>query len=331
MAITQCSECGGKVSTSATACPHCGCPLEPQITCRLCGEELAASLVACPACGAPVAGGEESPVRYSPVRINKFVILSFVTFGFYPIVWFYRNWRYIKTSEGTSIWPWARALFFPLWYYQMLKRLDVQGKGLLAAALFILVVITNGPSVGLLDPDSLFDSFLILAFIILLAVLLLIPAVKAINDLNERSGTRPPSFGWRRRSAAVLVLGLLVNAMAAVGVLILVVLFSTGVTYVETPDGPYEAYYENGQLWEKGILVAGEPDGPYERYYENGQLWIMATYAAGERDGPYERYYWNGQLEAGGTYNMSERCGEWIEDGETVTYDPCPPDLEDRN
>ena len=129
----------------------------------------------------------------------------------------------------------------------------------------------------------------------------------------------------------MLVLGLLVNAMAAVGVLILVVLFSTGVTYVETPDGPYEAYYENGQLWEKGILVAGEPDGPYERYYENGQLWIMATYAASERDGPYERYYWNGQLEAGGTYNMGEACGEWISDGETETHPPCPPDLEDGN
>ena len=272
-----------------------------------------------------MAGGEESPVRYSPVRIDKFVILSLVTLGLYQFVWFYRNWRYIKTSEGTSIWPWARALFYPFWYYQMLKRLDVQGKGLLAAALLILLVIASGPAVGLLDPDSLFDSFLILAFIILLAVLLLIPAVKAVNDLNERSGTRPPSFGWRRRSAAVLVLGLLVNAMAAVGVLILVVLFSTGVTYVETPDGPYEAYYENGQLWEKGILVAGEPDGPYERYYENGQLWIMATYAASERDGPYERYYWNGQLEAGGTYNMGERCGEWIRDGVTVTYDPCPP------
>ena len=26
-----------------------------------------------------------------------------------------------------------------------------------------------------------------------------------------------------------------------------------------------------------------------------------------------------------GTYNMGEKCGEWIEDGETVTYDPCPP------
>ena len=269
-------------------------------------------------------------MRYSPVRIDKFVILSLVTLGLYPVVWFYRNWRYIKTSEGTSIWPWARALFFPLWYYPMLKRLDVQGKGLLAAAVLILFGIADVLSVAFVDSVSPLGFFLLLAFT-LLAVLLLIPAVKAINDLNERSGTRPPSFGWRRRSAAVLVLGLLVNAMAAVGVLILVVLFSTGVTYVETPDGPYEAYYENGQLWEKGILVAGEPDGPYERYYENGQLWIMATYAAGERDGPYERYYWNGQLEAGGTYNMGEACGEWISDGETETHPPCPPDLEDGN
>ena len=238
-------------------------------------------------------------MRYSPVRIDKFVILSLVTLGLYPVVWFYRNWRYIKTSEGTSIWPWARALFFPLWYYPMLKRLDVQGKGLLAAAVLILFGIADVLSVGLLDPDSLFDSFLILAFIILLAVLLLIPAVKAINDLNERSGTRPPSFGWRRRSAAVLVLGLLVNAMAAVGVLILVVLFSTGVTYVETPDGPYEAYYENGQLWEKKTYVADELGGPYESYHENGQLW--------------ER----------GTWNMGEECGEWVIEGEARTFPPC--------
>jgi len=32
-----------------------------------------------------------------------------------------------------------------------------------------------------------------------------------------------------------------------------------------------------------------------------------------------------------GTYNFGEKCGEWIEDGETVTYDPCPPDLADGN
>ena len=184
-------------------------------------------------------------MRYSPVRIDKFVILSLVTLGLYPVVWFYRNWRYIKTSEGTSIWPWARALFFPLWYYQMLKRLDVQGKGLLAAAVLILFVLEY---VGLLYPDSPLGFFLILAFI-LLSVLPLIPAVKAINDLNERSGTRPPSFGWRRRSAAVLVLGLLVAPVVYAG--------SSGPpTAVVSGDAMRASYAD--YLREAGLLLEGE-------------------------------------------------------------------------
>ena len=49
-----------------------------------------------------------------------------------------------------------------------------------------------------------------------------------------------------------------------------------------------------------------------------------SSYTADELDGPFERYYENGQLEERGTYNMGEQCGEWIEDGETVTYPPCP-------
>ena len=55
------------------------------------------------------------------------------------------------------------------------------------------------------------------------------------------------------------------------------------------------------------------------------------TYKDGEPHGPFEGYSKNGQLEWKGTYNMGEECGEWFEDGETVTYDPCPPDLEDGN
>ena len=36
-------------------------------------------------------------------------------------------------------------------------------------------------------------------------------------------------------------------------------------------------------------------------------------------------------MQGKGNLNRGEPCGEWIEDGETVTYDPCPPDLEDGN
>jgi len=75
------------------------------------------------------------------------------------------------------------------------------------------------------------------------------------------------------------------------------------------PDGPYELYYENGQLLEKSTLVAGKPDGPYESYYENGQLKQKGTYVAGEYHGPCESYYENGQLKQKGTFNMGELDG----------------------
>ena len=95
--------------------------------------------------------------------------------------------------------------------------------------------------------------------------------------------------------------------------------------------GPYEEYRENGQLQLKANYVAGERDGQLEYYDENGQLRSKTTYVAGERLGPYELYHVNGQLEVRGNFNMGEACGEWIEDGETVTYDPCPPGLADGN
>jgi antitoxin component YwqK of YwqJK toxin-antitoxin module len=75
-------------------------------------------------------------------------------------------------------------------------------------------------------------------------------------------------------------------------------------------------------------FLFGKKDGPFESYYRSGQLKERVTYKDGEFEGLCEEYYKNGQLEWKGTYNMGEECGEWFEDGETVTYDPCPPDLE---
>ena len=96
-------------------------------------------------------------------------------------------------------------------------------------------------------------------------------------------------------------------------------------------EGPYESWHENGEPRSKITYAAGELDGPFEFYYENGQLEEKGTFTAGELDGPFESYHENGQLERRGTANMGQKCGEWIEDGKTVTYDPCPPDQEDGN
>ena len=92
---------------------------------------------------------------------------------------------------------------------------------------------------------------------------------------------------------------------------------------VDLPDGPFEEYYDSGQLDEKGTYRDGELDGPFESYRDNGQLWEKTTWKDGVADGPFEAFGENGQLTWKGNSSMGEKCGEWTEDGETVTYDPC--------
>ena len=88
--------------------------------------------------------------------------------------------------------------------------------------------------------------------------------------------------------------------------------------------GPWESYYYNGQLRRKTTYSNGELDGLFEQYNENGQLSEKISYSNGEFDGPFERYDENGQVEDKGSISNGERCGEWTEEGENVTYDPCP-------
>ena len=112
--------------------------------------------------------------------------------------------------------------------------------------------------------------------------------------------------------------------------------------------GSHESYNENGQLEIKGTYEDGKEVGGEETYayYPNGQLEVKYTHfysdsTEGRSDygdglpryihGPFEFYSEDGELFGKGTMNMGEPCGEAIENGETTTYDPCPPDLEGGN
>lgn len=67
MSIMACTECGGKVSTKAAACPHCGAPVvaTPPVVvpvdqkCFECKTPYHRELKSCPACGAP--NGKRTP------------------------------------------------------------------------------------------------------------------------------------------------------------------------------------------------------------------------------------------------------------------------------
>lgn len=60
--------------------------------------------------------------------------------------------------------------------------------------------------------------------------------------------------------------------------------------------GVQEAYYDNGQLYNRIHFKRGRLDGLYERWYLNGQQCERANYRRGKLDGVLEYWHENGQL-----------------------------------
>ena len=127
--------------------------------------------------------------------------------------------------------------------------------------------------------------------------------------------------GTQLRVLRDLCSGFEVNMLVCVGAPLGI--YQTGTYRDGQREGSYEYFYSSGVLRGHGTYENGELHGPSESYYENGQLMGMRTMVLGVLHGPSESYRDNGQLQSRGTWNMDEPCGEWIGDGETVTYDPC--------
>lgn len=83
--LLKCSECGGKVSDRAAACPHCGAPVDNSVS-RAHGKKRRGS---CPECGRPYrepdTEEEEDSSSPSPGKGFDFValFLSFMKFCFF--------------------------------------------------------------------------------------------------------------------------------------------------------------------------------------------------------------------------------------------------------
>jgi len=50
------------------------------------------------------------------ISIQKYILLSFCTFGLYQVMWIYRQWSYLRYNKNLSVSPAKRALFSPLFF-----------------------------------------------------------------------------------------------------------------------------------------------------------------------------------------------------------------------
>ena len=67
-------------------------------------------------------------------------------------------------------------------------------------------------------------------------------------------------------------------------------------------EGPFLAYYENGQLELQGEYSNNTMSGKWKRYYKTGELMEVVTFRDNKENGPFVEYYPNGKLKAEGQY-----------------------------
>ena len=75
--------------------------------------------------------------------------------------------------------------------------------------------------------------------------------------------------------------------------------------------GPWEYYYQNGNLLSKGEYLNGQRIGAWEFYYPNGNLSSKGEYLNDQKTGPWELYHYNGNLLAKGEYLNDQKTGPW--------------------
>lgn len=121
--------------------------------------------------------------RYFDVSLPKYCAMSICTLALYDLYWAYKNWKYIKDRDHSTIIPFLRAIFLPITYYWLLKDISATGgakfldtpfKRMLLALAYVFI----GCLAFLPGPFSILS---------LLVFVPIMPAVRAIGQFNINS------------------------------------------------------------------------------------------------------------------------------------------------
>lgn len=62
------------------------------------------------------------------ISVNKFIFLSLISFGLYPIWWMFKAWRFFLIKDKLNIMPAARAIFSIFFLYSLFNRIKTYAK-----------------------------------------------------------------------------------------------------------------------------------------------------------------------------------------------------------
>ncbi|MCK4524853.1 MAG: zinc-ribbon domain-containing protein [Candidatus Andersenbacteria bacterium] len=175
-----CKKCGNKISTTDKFCGGCGAETYNEKELEAVKLDINNEV----ARGVPLdkyIDDHQGGIEYFSVSTRKLVFMSIVTFGFYPIYWFYKNWIAVKNQGGENIAPLWRSWFAIFYSDSIFNRIFISAHKL-----------------GYKKEDSFFLAIVYAIFILLarldepfnllflLSVLPLLPVQKAINFNNSK-------------------------------------------------------------------------------------------------------------------------------------------------
>lgn len=126
---------------------------------------------------------EIHPEDLQIISLNKFIILSILSFGLYEVWWMYKAWRFFQYKDELDIRPLLRSLFsvFFLYslFYKILKFAKEKGyKGYYPSILLFIGFFIANLLAKLPEPLSVLSS---------LSIVFLIPPFKALNFAKQHS------------------------------------------------------------------------------------------------------------------------------------------------
>ena len=151
------------------------------------------------------------------IKESKFLLLSFLTFGLYPVWWIYKAWTFFIQKEGSDANPAIRVVFNIFFMLALLNRIlrfakqeGYKGSNFPVIS-FILIV---GVSFCSLFPPPFF-------LISLSSCLFFLPSVAALNySLEESAEIRSyEDDGFNTRQIILAVTGLIFWGLIVIGLL----------------------------------------------------------------------------------------------------------------
>lgn len=128
---------------------------------------------------------ETETTKIEIVTLQKFVILSFISFGLYPIWWMYKTWKFFKEKDNLDVMPVPRAIFAIFFLNGLFEGVQgfAQSKGYTKT--FSSVGCFLGV-IGLNFTSRLPEPYFLVS---ILSFLFFIPAVEALNyGIRNSSG-----------------------------------------------------------------------------------------------------------------------------------------------